>query len=278
MPFKDIELDPNSREWVEEITDSWSGHPFEHYLADIIGSSCSIAKRFNFEFPEICKNYRFTVSFNDGGWDKDDIERIEYIHSINNTNKKGLSVRGSGLRGNIESMYQGMNIDEKNEQHCTRIITRCESYKNGETTTILFAPGMRINIRPANDQEQKKFLRYMDSNHNSEYGTYAIFCVNDELAVQIFSNKDSKIVDDNIKSKLVMILNRRMVNEDGTPGEVSLFINKDKIQPSKRFIHSHHENRHIAIEAWRRAYKHKGKRRPCLKLTDECIKKINQLK
>ena len=67
MPFKDIELDPNSREWVKEITDSWSGHPFEHYLADIIGSSCSIAKRFNFEFPEICKNYRFTVSFNDGG-------------------------------------------------------------------------------------------------------------------------------------------------------------------------------------------------------------------
>ena len=46
-------------------------------------------------------------------WDKDDIERIEYIHSINNNNKKGLSVRGSGLRGNIESMYQGMNIDEK---------------------------------------------------------------------------------------------------------------------------------------------------------------------
>ena len=154
MTFKNIEIDTKSRAWVGEYADMFDGQPISYYLADIIGSSVNTATQFYFNFPPYKKfYYKFTVSWNDSGFDKHDLERLQKVHSVCKNNKKGQSVRGRGLRCVIENFYKDMgNTVEKDKQYTT-FLSSSKDYKNGQITAIVFAPNMRIEIRNATQEE-----------------------------------------------------------------------------------------------------------------------------
>ena len=103
---------------------------------------------------------------------------------------------------------------------------------------------MRIEIRKAMQEERKKFTTHMQEYHNN-YGIIGEFRVNTDKAQEIFvkrgdifKTKNPEVHPQIIKD-IQLILNRRLVNEDGSPGEVSLTINDTEYRPSVRFIHSH---------------------------------------
>ena len=111
MPLKNIEIDTESRDWVQEYADMFDGQPISYYIADIIGSSVSTATSFYFNFPKLSKIYKFMVSWNDEGFDEYDLQRLDKVHSIQRANKKGQSVRGRGLRCVIENLLKGIIIN-----------------------------------------------------------------------------------------------------------------------------------------------------------------------
>ena len=76
-----------------------------------------------------------------------------------------------------------------------------------------------------------------------------------------------------------MILNRRLVNEDGLSGDVSLFINDKEYRPSVRFIHSHPKQRYICLRATIGTRRLGTRQRTtCLRLTNESLERIQQLR
>ena len=290
MPFKNIEIDTESRAWVGEYADMFDGQPISYYLADIIGSSVTTATQFYFNFPPLkTVNYKFTVSWNDSGFDKYDLERLQKVHSIRKNNKKGQSVRGRGLRCVIENFYKGLWDTVERDKQYTTFLSSSKDYQNGEITAIVFAPDMRIEIRKATSEEREKYNIHMKEKHNNKknYGIIGEFRINVfEKGQEIFANKYDIFtarkpkVHPQIIKDIQLILNRRLVNEDGSPGEVSLTINDTEYRPSVRFIHSHPKQRYICLRATigtRRLGTSRNKT-TCLRLTDESFERIQQLR
>jgi hypothetical protein len=290
MPFKNIEIDTESRDWVGEYADMFDGQPISYYLADIIGSSVTTATRFHFNFPKLIKIYKFTISWNNDGFDEHDIERLQKVHSIRRDNKKGQSVRGRGLRCVIENFYKGIyDIQSEDDvEKCTRFLSRSKYYKNGQITAIVFGPNMQIDIRPATPEEREKYKTHMKEKHNiknNNHGIMGEFRVNTDKAYEIFTpatinfTKKKPEVRPQIIKNIQLILNRRLVNEDGSSGDVSLFINEKEYRPSVRFIHSHPKQRYICLRATIGTRRLGTRQRTtCLRLTNESLERIQQLR
>ena len=224
--FENIEIDTQSRLWVSEYADMFDGQPVSYYIADILGSSVSSATSFNFNFPPLKQKYTFTVSWNDCGFEECDIERLRKVHSIRNDSKKGQSVRGRGLRCVIENFYKGIHDDVARDKHYTIFLSRCINYKDGKVMAIVFAPGMKINVRPASAEEENTYNTHMRENHkledNENYGIMATFRVNSDKAREIFIKRGDifKLRKPEVQPQIIkdiqLILNRRLVNEDGS--------------------------------------------------------------
>ena len=120
---------------------------------------------------------------------------------------------------------------------------------------------------------------------NNDYGIVGEFRVNTNKAQEIFATRGDIFkqkkpeVHPQIIKDIQLILNRRLVNENGSPGEVSLIINDKEYRPSVRFIHSHTKQRYICLRATIGTRRLAGSRRTaCLRLTDESLERIHQLR
>ena len=206
MPIviKDIKIDNTNRDWVEEYRAQFDNLPIIYHLIEIMGSSNNIATKYVFNFPKymVHKPYKFAVSWNDDGLDDNDLNRLQFLHSSNNKNKKGQSARGRGLRCVIENFYTNIKLDKNKNNEIdlsnNEITTILSKTKNGKIKKIQFYPEMQIGIEDGeiSDSEKEKFNEHMLENFNDNVGIYCEFVVNKNLVYdlsqwmnQIFLNK-----------------------------------------------------------------------------------------
>ena len=145
---------------------------------------------------------------------------------------------------------------------------------------------MRIDVRKATPEEAEKFTTHMQEYHSgNDYGIMGEFRVNTDKAREIFvKTRDIfKVKNPEVRPQIIkdiqLILNRRLVNEDGSSGDVSLFINDKEYRPSVRFIHSHPKQRYICLRATIGTRRLGTRQRTtCLRLTSESLERIQQLR
>jgi hypothetical protein len=153
---------------------------------------------------------------------------------------------------------------------------------NGKIMAIEFYPEMRINVRFADREECNNYTEHMKKHFNTTVGIFCSFCVNDDLVYGKINRSIFNInneIDKELIKGIQLILQRRMVNDNGSKGTVSLFINNEEYKPPKRFIHSIPNSRYIALELEIGLAKRKKERNwfRCLKLSNDSIDNINNL-
>jgi hypothetical protein len=271
--FKNIIIDPDSRDWVKEYSDSFVPFPLSYHIAEILGSCADNTDSIHFLFNKNkcgrVSHSNFSVSWKHCGFDKYDIKRLKYVHSNCKTNKKGNSVRGRGIRSVIENLYK--DIDPKNLDSYTTYYSKHPEYKNGKLIAIVIAPGMKIALRDASIEENDMFNDHMKNAHNFEnytnnFGIYANFIVNLNRYNEIFNQNE---VSPTIIKNLSLLLNRRIIHNN-----LKLVINNIHIKPPRSFINSHPLNKYIEIKVTVGNRIISSSRGCCLRISDESLNKL----
>jgi hypothetical protein len=277
--FKNIVIDPASRDWVKEYSDSFVPFTISYHFAEILGSCADLTDSIHFLFNK-SKNKsgsipysNFSVSWKNCGFDKYDIKRLGVIHSNCKTKKKGNSVRGRGIRSVIENLYK--DIDPKKLDSYTTYYSKHPEYKNGKLIAIVIAPGMKIAIRDASIEENDMYNEHMKNahnfdNHTNNFGIYANFIVNLNRYNEIFNQNE---VSPTIIKNLSLLLNRRIIHNN-----LKLVINNIHIKPHSSFIKSHPLNKYIEIKVTVGNRIISSSRGCCLRISDESLNKLRENK
>ena len=111
-----LKINPHSTQWRQHIRNAFANYPIRALLHEILGASCMIATSFYFGNSGKISSQNFLYgSWNCGGFDNNDWERIKSIYSEIIMGRKGLSFAAKGLRCVIFNFYTDIDNIENIE-------------------------------------------------------------------------------------------------------------------------------------------------------------------